>query len=179
MKDIATFGEGYGWTEICYDEQNKRFIAKKYHMGSVDDAEEFYDGEHPISQYDTLKELIHNGKLSIVLRYYNELNARYFLEPVLMELEIRGQSIWPKDMQNTQLMENEGYTYYQFTESQFVVYVYHTYFLVEPMKSAQVDYMIVKELLENPDTVVYDCKNYGWNHRSWVKKNLHEMAKEQ
>ena len=60
-----------------------------------------------------------------------------------------------------------------------MVYEYHTYFLVEPLKSARVDYMIVKELLENPDTVVYDFKYFAGNQQAWVKKSLHEMAKEQ
>lgn len=179
MKMIACIVGGYSSTEISYDEQNKCFIAEEYQWGSVDDAEEKFVGEHPISQHDTIKALIHEGALSTVLRYYDELNVHDLLDSVLKELQFEGQSIWVKDMQNTQLMENKKYTYYQFTEGQFVVYIYYTYFLIEPMKSARADFMIIKELLENQDTIVYKYQWVGPKQWAWVKENLHENAKKQ
>lgn len=118
---LCTFGGGYGWEKLFYDDECKQFSVKKYHCGMVD-VEDYYDGEFPLDAFTALQELIKHNKLRLVLRYYKELSVKENLDRALASM--RQTSRFGSEV----VHPNEEFEYYEIENRKFVVYYGGTYF---------------------------------------------------
>lgn len=162
MKEkIAGFFESYSWQYLFYNDETNLFSLAKYHCSSIDDAEEFFDGEEQITQAEALKGLIKYGQLPVIRAYWAALRADEYMDMVLDGFRQAGQTAYCYDQNAYKLCAHEHFTYYQLPADEYIIYWCKNYFSVKHRSMPEWDPTAVRRIFDQYDGVIYWKYNYG------------------
>ena len=176
MEFVYLSGGSYCWSDYYYDRDKDCFYEDRYHCGSIDLCEEFYDGRSETTKEEIIRVLITRRAYGILFKYADSLEMDAKLDDVLENMQKSRSYVSVKDDENNRLFAKETYDYFVFSDDTMIIYDhYHQNYILpgQPVDKTISD--IAHKLIENRDSVVVWRYDYGDN--KWEKCRLDDLGK--
>jgi len=87
MEFVYLDGGSYCWLDYYYDRENDCFYEDRYHCGSIDLSEEFYDRRSETAKDEMIRILNARGVYGILFKYADALELDEKLDGVLENMQ--------------------------------------------------------------------------------------------